>query len=721
VQLGLSQLDRSQADEQGYAVGVRVVDADGLPVANGTEVQLSLSAGSLDETLLRTQGGQAQTQLRLPQGQTALLSAQAGAAQTSLTIDDQSRERPGQPFGRRDDRYDPAADALAVARNRLEPVGEEAQADNRSRRVTFSVQGLDYRFKTDVAAEEEAQLAFEVREVRVGQTSLMPGAFTFSHQDNWAIYEAGEQAWRLAYAVSDEGVEQYFRFEDGIPLEGDLVVESRFRTDLQPVLVSDEEGVLFYQPGRQSEEAPLLGIGPVTARDAEGRQLQAQLQVQGDRFRFTLPAAWLQRAEFPLIIDPVIGPAALVSTLQGDTRYPAAASDGSNFLTVWDWNGDIYGQLTDGEGENVGDLIAISQAEGTQYQAEVVYNPTSDDYLAAWVDRRYGSPNYSLFAQRLSITGTLIGDEIEVTEPLQNLGFFGGVSGAVNQSGETLLVWSHTESNYEVFGQLLQSSGVLTGSVITLTNASDSQRRPDVAYDGQSDTFLVVWEDERGGSEFDLYAQHLQATGALSGSNTILVDNSGPDAQYPDVSANDNGQFLVVWQQELSGSDTDITAQRVVASTGAAQGSPIDLETGGSHDRYPTGIAIPGQGRQQHRLPAGLDRGQPPHLRPPGRQRRRPVGGRGRRPGAGPLPGSGCGWHPEPGGLGGEPHRRPEADCGPAPGLGRPGRGTDQHLPLLQPARAGRPGLQFSSPGDGCRLAARPRRTRGRPLPPPGR
>jgi hypothetical protein len=708
VHLGLRPVDdRDEVDgSSGYWLAVRVVDADDLPVENGTGVSLSLSNGSLETALLTTRGGQATARLWLPEGEAALLTAQAGEVRTGLAIDADSDHRPGDRFERRDDRYDPAADALAAARNRLEGAGNEAVAGNRARRASFDQAGLDYRFKVDVEADRAAGLAFALTDVRVGPTSLLPDSLAFSYQDNWAIYEAEAQAWAMAYEVSDEGVEQYFHFEDDIFFDQDLIIEGRFRTDLRAVLASDEAGIRFYLTEEESEEEaeePVLGYGPAIVRDAEGNRITAHMDLQGLNLRLTIPARWLQRAEFPLIIDPVIGPAAQVSTLQGDTRFPAAASDATHFLTVWDWNGDIYGQLTGGDGENAGDLIAISQAEGTQLQAEVVYNPVSDDYLVAWEDKRYGAPNYSLFAQRVSITGTLIGEEIEVTDPHENLGFFGGVSGAVNQSGETLLVWSHTENGYDVFGQMLDSSGVLTGSVITLTTASDWQRRPDVAYDDQSDTFLVVWEDERGGSEFDLYAQHLLATGALSGSNYVLVDNSGPDAQNPDISANDNGQFLVVWQQELSGSDTDIYAQRVTASTGAAQGSTIDVGTGSGHDRYPTGIAISSTAYLLAWSEGSFDT----HVRQ--------IDSDGALLGAGSAD-LGQGHFPalaidgaqalvvwEESATAGQ-----KRYCGPATGPGRPGRRPDCHLSLLRPAREPEPGLPGPGPGDGHRLGAAP-------------
>ena len=371
-----------------------------------------------------------------------------------------------------------------------------------SDRPSSAQPGLTFHYTQDQASQQTETVGFQVTALRVGRQSLLNGPLTLRHEDNWAWYDDPGGLWQLAYEVGDETVGHYLRLDEALPLNGDLVIEGTFATSLQPVLVSQEEGIRF-RPARGEATENVLGYSPAVALDAGGRRLALAMALNGRTVQLTLPQAWLARAEFPIVIDPLIGPADLISGLQGDAQAPATASDGDHILTVWDWQGDIYGQLVDSSGVLSGSLISISQAEGVQHKATAVYNPVSGEYLVAWVDRRYGSPNYSLLAQRLSVTGTLLGEALEVTPPLQNLGSQGGVSGAASAGGEILLVWAHQESNYDIFGQILSPTGELTGTRIALTpGQSKAQQGPVVAYEGQSDRFLVIWEDYRSDSEY---------------------------------------------------------------------------------------------------------------------------------------------------------------------------------------------------------------------------
>ena len=334
-----------------------------------------------------------------------------------------------------------------------------------------------------------------------------------------------------------------------------------------------------------------LAYGPVLAIDAQGETLALTPTLKNKQFEIRVPDAWLRRAEFPVVIDPVIGPATLVTTLQGDARWPASASDGTNFLTAWSWNSDLYAQLSDGNGDPVGAMFPVTQAPHSQSGVEVLYNPVADEYLVAWWDKRYGSGEYALFARRVSTNSLLLGAEMQVSDLQPNLGLHGGIEGAVSEAGQVLLVWSHLGSSYDVFGQMLDSSGQLSGGVITMTTAGQAQRRPEVAYDDQSDTFLVVWEDYQGGNEYDLYGQRLNASGGLLGGHQLLVDASGQDLQDPALAANDAGQFMLVWYKEETSSDYDIYGLPITATSGAT-GSVIDFGTGGSKDHSPAITAV---------------------------------------------------------------------------------------------------------------------------------
>ena len=79
------------------------------------------------------------------------------------------------------------------------------------------------------------------------------------------------------------------------------------------------------------------------------------------------------------------------------------------------------------------------------------------------------------------------------------------------------------------------------------------QERPRVAFcpstgSGQSKgTFLVVWQDLRNGTDYDVLAARVSADGKLLDAEPIKVATGPHNQALPDVAA-DNDGFLVVWQ-----------------------------------------------------------------------------------------------------------------------------------------------------------------------------
>ncbi len=423
-------------------------------------------------------------------------------------------------------------------------------------------------------------LGFQLTGLWVGQQSLL-GALARGASDNWVTYQTAG-GWQLAYEVGEASVEQYFVFEKGTPTDGDLVIEGTFDTPLQPVFLSHEEGIRFELPPGQAKigEAISLGYGPARVSDAQGRQLTASLDLQGQQLQIIIPADWLAGAEFPIVVDPVIGPAELVNSLSGSVAHPAVASDGDSFLSVWGWQGDIYGQIVDPNGALSGSLITISQAAGYQEEPDVVYNPISDEYLVVWDDHRYGLTYDSLRGQRLSPTGQLVGAELDLTGVRKvNL-----PAVAVSSSGHYLVVWGDNfGTSWDILGQMLDSSGGISGAQLTLSNATGAQDYADVAYDSQSGLFQVIWSDKRDNSAYDIYGQQVIASGTITGTNQQLA-GSGDDKDllWPVVASTGSGPFLVAWQREISNNNHDVHAQRVSASNGQTVGNALNIDTDSS-------------------------------------------------------------------------------------------------------------------------------------------
>ncbi|TKJ32105.1 hypothetical protein CEE39_06275 [bacterium (candidate division B38) B3_B38] len=90
----------------------------------------------------------------------------------------------------------------------------------------------------------------------------------------------------------------------------------------------------------------------------------------------------------------------------------------------------------------------------------------------------------------------------------------------------------------------------MVSNYTTIAAASDYQREPRVAYNSTNNTYLVVWEDKRNGTNYRIYGQRVRADGSLLGSN-IPIWFGTKDARYPDVAYNSfSNNWLVVWQYD---------------------------------------------------------------------------------------------------------------------------------------------------------------------------
>jgi hypothetical protein len=155
------------------------------------------------------------------------------------------------------------------------------------------------------------------------------------------------------------------------------------------------------------------------------------------------------------------------------------------------------------------------------------------------------------------------------------------------------------EGESEIFGQRLNAAtGTAQGAndfrisdLGGTGNTAFDAGRPDVAYNGATGEYLVVWhgDDNTGGlvdEEGEIFAQRLDAaTGAEEGTNDLRVSDMGGtgnpdfDAGFPAVAYDAAAQqYLVVWhgdddEGELQDGESEIYGQRLAGATGAEIGA----------------------------------------------------------------------------------------------------------------------------------------------------
>ena len=280
----------------------------------------------------------------------------------------------------------------------------------------------------------------------------------------------------------------------------------------------------------------------------------------------------------------------VISQAAGAQGQPAAAFDGMSFLVVWgdgrDNTSDIYGARVTPDGTVLDPSgIAISQAGHDQNHPAAAFDGTG--FLVVWDDGRSGELS-DIYGARVTPEGTVLDPQGFVISQAAGwqeypaLGFDGA---------NFLVVWENYRSGDtgDICGARLTPEGTVLDSFV-ISQAEHYQGQPAVAYDGTG--FLVVWDDERSGSSEDIYGARVTPEGTVLDSAGIVISQAGYDQQHPDV-AFDGTSFLVVWADGRN-DPSDIYGARVTP-----QGTVLD----------PSGIAISQAARWQYSPALGFDGG----------------------------------------------------------------------------------------------------------------
>jgi hypothetical protein len=152
------------------------------------------------------------------------------------------------------------------------------------------------------------------------------------------------------------------------------------------------------------------------------------------------------------------------------------------------------------------------------------------------------------------------------------------------QSQEYLVVWYNDRPGCDdIYGRRVSAnSGVLGPRFFIAAGCPNQERRyPDVVYNSQHNEYLVVWE-HFDGSYYSIHGRIVSATGGLPGSEFTI--SSGPalkNCYRPSVAyASTSDKYLVVWERQVVANiSRDIEAQ-VLTGTGTLDGSNYLLATG---------------------------------------------------------------------------------------------------------------------------------------------
>lgn len=139
--------------------------------------------------------------------------------------------------------------------------------------------------------------------------------------------------------------------------------------------------------------------------------------------------------------------------------------------------------------------------------------------------------------------------------------------------GGAIITWQDNRngSNSDIYAQRINSAGVVqwTTDGIAICTATGDQILPAIASDGLGGAF-ITWTDKRS-VDWEIYAQHINSSGVLQWiANGLIISNATSSQRYPGIISDGSGGAIISWEDSRSGVSWDIYAQRI-SSTGTMQ------------------------------------------------------------------------------------------------------------------------------------------------------
>jgi hypothetical protein len=219
---------------------------------------------------------------------------------------------------------------------------------------------------------------------------------------------------------------------------------------------------------------------------------------------------------------------------------PDAAYDPVNdrVLVVWeDWRNefvtgaDIYARFIGSDGSYIGEQFIANDDTGNQQMPSIAYNSKDGSYLVT--NDGITDSTRNIRAQKLSANGSKEGSSYQVNDGSLWYWVFQDAKVAYNLViNGYLIVWADDQASpdnsMDVFGQIINGDGTKNGNNFLVTIVPNSQSSPAIAA-GPDRDFLVVWNDDRGGGNGDVWGQ------IVSGPPPLYL----PDAYIKNAGEND--------------------------------------------------------------------------------------------------------------------------------------------------------------------------------------
>ncbi len=257
-------------------------------------------------------------------------------------------------------------------------------------------------------------------------------------------------------------------------------------------------------------------------------------------------------------------------TAVNDQLYPAIVSDGAGgaIVTWYEYRSgtpDIYAQRVNAAGapQWTANGVAVCTAAHNQ-DTPTIASDGAGGAIVTWQDTRSGTDS-DIYAQRVNAVGapqwTANGVALCTAASEQYVPTI-----VSDGAGGAIVTWQDLRSgNYDVYVQRVNALGVSqwTADGVALSTAVNDQVTPTIASDGAGGA-TVTWFDNRSNTDYDIYAQRVNALGVPQWTaNGLALSTAAYNQTTPTIVSDGAGGTIVTWNDFRSGTTYDIYAQRI--------------------------------------------------------------------------------------------------------------------------------------------------------------
>ncbi|MBA3663329.1 MAG: T9SS type A sorting domain-containing protein [Bacteroidetes bacterium] len=250
---------------------------------------------------------------------------------------------------------------------------------------------------------------------------------------------------------------------------------------------------------------------------------------------------------------------------------------------------DIYADRLNSSGYSKWSLNGLAVcSNGATQKSPVITEAGNGAVIIAWQDNRNG--NYDIYAQKIDSSGNALWTNGGIvvcnkTTNQQSPKLIG------DNAGGAIIVWEDSLNFYwDISAQRIDANGTAVWLVngVSVCNAANNQNNPRIDIGGNGGA-IITWQDKRNNSDYDIYAQSLDASGVAGWTmNGVVICNSINTQSNPKIEPDGSNGALIAWEDKRNALDYDIYAQRV-SSLGVVQwaANGIAVAAAGSNQSAP--------------------------------------------------------------------------------------------------------------------------------------